>query len=69
MIIDANKELLIDLVFGTSPNYDLFKNEKVKGFGEFNGSYGRWSWSKSELETLNEEQLFELYNLCKGSWK
>ena len=58
MKIDVDKKALIDLVCGTSPNYDLFENPTVKKCGEFNGSVGVWSWDRYKLKELSESQLY-----------
>ena len=68
MKVDLDKKALVDLVNGTSPNYDLFDNPLIKLCGTFNGSYGTWSWNKDNLEKCSEEQLYDLYKLCRSSW-
>ena len=68
MKIDLEKKSLIDLVSGTSPNYELFENPLVKLCGRFNGSYGTWHWNEYELEKCSETQLYGLYKLCRKSW-
>jgi len=65
MNVDLEKEDLINLVNGVSPSYDLFEITIVKKCGRYSGSYGTWDWIHSELKQLSEEELFELYNICK----
>ncbi len=68
MKVDLDKKALVDLVKGTGPHYDLFDNPLVKLCGKFNGRYGTWAWNKYELEKCSEEQLYDLYKLCRSSW-
>ncbi len=68
MLLELNKDMLIDLVCGTSPNYSIFEHPIVKKCGDYNGSYGTWSWN-SELKELSESELFDLYKLCVESFK
>ncbi len=70
MIIKVDKEDLINLVRGTSPNnYDLFEHETVKKCGRFNGSQGSWHWNNTELKELTKIQLYDLYRMCKSSFE
>ena len=69
MLIELSKKDIINLVCGCSPNYSVFDNELVKEYGEYNGSYGTWSWKKYRLEELSENELFELYLICKNSYE
>lgn len=64
------KEDLINMVKGSAPYYDVFDNELVKKTGEWLGGFhDKWVWSHSKLETLTEDELVELYYICKNSWK
>ena len=67
MNVDLNKEDLISLVMGTSPNYDLMQKPDIQKLGSYSGSYDRWSWNSS-LNELTESQLYKLYLRCKRSW-
>lgn len=69
MKIAVTTEDLVNMVKGVSPDYDLFENEIVKRCGNYNGSYGTWSWNEDELLKLSEEQLYGLYVLCRDSFK
>lgn len=69
MKIELSKEDLINMVNGVSPSYDLFEDKRVKGYGDYNGSYGTWSWRNHELRKLSLTQLFHLYELCRDCYK
>lgn len=68
MIIDITQNMLVDLVNGVSPSYDVFEVPLVKENGSYNGSYDSWSWDKHNLKKLTAPQLWELYSICKNSW-
>lgn len=66
-----NKELdridLESLVKGSYPNYSEFNNPLVKKAGHsYIDAYGKTSWSS--LFNLTDEELYELYKICKNSW-
>lgn len=68
MKVDLSRKDLINLVKGTQPNYNAMENEIVKKCGSFSGSYGRWDWSYGFGEDLTEQQLWNMYILCRDSW-
>jgi hypothetical protein len=68
-LLKIGKDTLIDLVFGVGPNFNIFKNPTVARCGKYNGSYGSWSWDMVELNKLTEDELYDLYKLCRDSWK
>lgn len=69
MNIELDKKGFVDLLMGASPHYDLFENELVKKCGNYNGSYGTWSWNTDKLLECSEIELYNLYKLCKNSWE
>lgn len=65
MNLDLDKEDLVCLVRGSSPSYSVFDHQLLKKAGHFySDQYARTSWN--ELHTLTEEELYELYILCKN---
>ena len=68
MKLELKVQDLANMVKGVSPNYHLFENDLIKRCGNFNGSYGTWSWDKYELLKLSEKELYELYLLCRDSF-
>ncbi len=70
MQVDLDKIDLVNLVASTAPYYSLFTNPLVTKFGKyFGGQEDRWSWDKHMLKELTEQELYDLYQLCKNSWK
>lgn len=69
MNLDLDKEGLITLAMGSSPNYNVFENPKVDQSGRFNGSTGVWHWDRTALEKLTESELHDLYITCRESWE
>lgn len=67
--IALDKEDIISLVKGQSPNYSVMEHRLIKKHGNFDGSYGKWNWNSFSLEKCTEEELKEIYRLCKESWK
>ena len=69
MKLELDKEDLMALVKGTSPYYNVFENPLVKKCGSWTGGHvDKWSWG-SGLDSLSDEDLYKLYNICKDSWK
>jgi len=68
MKLDLNKKDLISLAKGTSPNYAAMKIPKIKENGVFEGSYGRWTWNYDAFENLTEEEIYNIYLICRESW-
>ena len=70
MLIEVDKKDLVSLVYGTAPYYDIFEVPLVKKCGEWIGGMAdKWDWSYSELQSLSEQELYDLYLMCKKSWK
>ena len=61
MNVDLELEDLINLVTGVNPPVDDINKLEREGLGNFNGSYGTWSWNKHSLKGLTEVRLYELY--------
>lgn len=67
MIIDLDKEALISLVRGDSPNHSLFDNNLISYLGSYDDCLG-WVWFDNELKKLTEGELYSIYLLCRNSW-
>lgn len=67
MEVNLDKKALISLVSGENPYYSIFENDLVKDCGWYSENRG-WTWYSHELEKYTEEQLYELYLLCRNSW-
>ncbi len=66
MICDLKKDDLVNLVKGTSPHYELMDNPLVKRCGSYIGGFhDRWDWNNHFDEDITEQQLWDLYILCK----
>lgn len=67
---ELDKKDLIALVKGTIPNYGIMQNTLVKSNGYYIGGLGdSWHWHQDKLNELSESELWELYQLCKNSFK
>jgi len=70
MKIEISKEQLADMVKGTSPYYYVFDHPLVKKSGRYIGGFhDKWEWNYGFHNDLTKEELWELYNVCKNSWK
>lgn len=68
--VKLDKHDLISLLIGKPPYYNEFENPQIKQCGSYTGGMTeRWDWKTTELEKLSEEKLYELYLICKNSWK
>lgn len=63
--LDTND--LINLVNGSVPNYQIMNNQLISKNGWFSGSCGEWNWNS--LDDLTKDELIQIYQLCKNSWK
>lgn len=62
MTIKVNKKDLVNLITGASPSFDLINQFTEMGIGNYIGGHAdRWSWNRTTLETLNEDDLLEIY--------
>jgi len=68
MKVELDKIALISLVCGEQPYYSIFEHPVVKKCGSYNGSHDEWRWFHYELEKLSEQELYDLYILCRESW-
>lgn len=69
MTIELSKKDLISLVKGTEPYYSIMNNALIASVGKYSGGFhDQWDWNGSALALLSEEQLYEIYKLCKESW-
>ena len=69
MFVELTIEDLKKLVKGSSPSFKAMDNIKIKYKGEYNDYRGTWIWEDSALDNLSEEQLYEIYIICKNSWE
>lgn len=66
MLIELNKEHLIDIVCGTTPSYEAMQHTIVKDYGTYHGGFNDdWYWNRDKLKTKSEEELVETYNFVK----
>jgi hypothetical protein len=68
MTVELDKKALISLVVGQPPHYSIFEYDIIKKCGSYSDNRG-WTWMTIHLEELSEEDLFDLYELCRYSWK
>ena len=65
--VEVEREDLESLIKGKPPYFDEFDNTLViKGGHKYNDHSGRTDWSS--LNRLTDEELYELYVICKNSW-
>ena len=66
MKIELDRKGLEILVAGSQPHYNKFDNPLVKKAGhDYNDQYGWTSWRN--LSALTDEELYELYLICRSS--
>lgn len=67
MIIEVDRKDLEAMVKGTCPSYDVMNRPLIAANGSYVGGFvDDWKWS---LKFNTEEELFEMYKVCKNSWK
>lgn len=68
MKIEVDRKDLEALVMGSSLYYSEFSNPlAIKAGHDYSDQYGRTSWRN--IDKLSESELYELYKICKNSWK
>lgn len=68
MNIELDRKGLESLIKGTGPHFDAFKNNLVVKAGfEYSDQYGRIDWRN--LSSLTDNELYELYIICRKSWE
>lgn len=69
-VVNLTKKDLASLVRGTSPGYAIFENPLIKKCGRYIGGFKEeWIWNYGFEENLNEDQLWDLYVMCRDSRK
>lgn len=69
MKVELTKKDLVCLVKGTSPNYDVMNNETIKKCGRYVGGFhDKWDWEYGFGDDLTDQQLWDMYILCRNSW-
>lgn len=66
MFVNLDKGDLVALVESTDPSGSLFDNPLVVRSGRYvGGFYDRWRFDRGLLSGLSEEELWDLYRLCR----
>lgn len=61
---------LKNLVKSVSPNYSVMEYPLIKKSGRYIGGFhDKWDWEYGFEKNLSENELWEIYQLCKTSWK
>jgi hypothetical protein len=65
--IGLDRKGLETLVKGSSPYYTAFSNDLVKRGGHYySDQYGKTTWNT--LGSLTNDELYQLYVICRNSW-
>ena len=70
MKVELNRKDIIALLRGSSPNYSVM-NKIPEELGSYVGGFvDDWKWNYiSEDTPYTDEYLYNLYLMCKNSWK
>ena len=69
MTVELTKPDLMSLVKGTGPDHSIMEHELVKPFGSYRGGHhDHWDWHGYALDKLSEQELWDLYCICRDSW-
>lgn len=64
-----DREDLEALVNGVVPNYGVMGHPLVKRAGSYMGGFhDKWNWTYP-LTEFSDNELWEIYQVCKNSWK
>ena len=69
MIVDLDRKDIISLLTGIKPNHSVM--DKIpEELGYYVDGFNIWRWNDiSENVSYSDEQLYDLYLMCKNSWK
>lgn len=66
---NITKDMLVSMVKGSDPYYTAFEHPLIKRAGYWTGGHvDKWSWRDLELKDMTENELAELYTICRDSW-
>lgn len=68
MNVELDKKGLLYLVNGIVPHSDSENHWIVKNRGAMNVN-DIWAWDFDILQKLNEQELYDIYEFCRDSWK
>lgn len=68
MTINLDRNGLNSLLRGQPPHFSLFNNELIKRCGRYSDQFG-WSWDMGELAKLTDEEIYDLFLMCRQSWR
>lgn len=68
MLIELTQKDLVNMVSGVYPHESIMNHWMVEGRGKLLDE-SSWYWNKRILSNLNEQELWDLYVLCKDSWE
>lgn len=71
MTVELDRKDIISLLKGTKPNY-LVMDKIPKQLGYYVGGFVEdWRWNNIDENntTYTDEYLYNLYLMCKNSWK
>jgi len=70
MRVNLDREDLLYLLKGISPNYSAMEHPMIKRYGSLTGFPNeRWQWSIPALAGVEDETLWRMYITCKESWR
>jgi len=70
MKVELDRDDLVSLVKGTYPSYEIMDSPLIRLSGKYVGGFhDKWVWNDKFSPVLTEDNLWEMYNICKDSWK
>ncbi len=68
MLVELDKKSLISLVKGSVPDYSVMDHALIRVNGYFVGGHvDKWEWNS--LIDVSEQDLYQIYIICKESWE
>ena len=66
MLVELEKDDIINLIKNTSPPYALINEFEEKKYGSLCGGFAeKWKWNCSKLLELSETDLYAIYQKLK----
>ena len=65
MKIEMEKVDIINMLMGTSPNYESMAIPAIDAMGSYTANNGHWKWFKGAINQMDELEILEVYSILK----
>lgn len=62
-----DREDLKTLIFGSTPTFEVLQHSFIADKGIYDNDFEIWQWNVDTLDKCTDEELWEIYSMCKRS--